>query len=141
MESSMPSLLSPTPSEFGFVVGVPRALLRAEGVALALAAVALYAAGGHSWALFAALFLAPDLSFAAFLTGRRIGAAVYNILHSTVPALALAALGWSLAWPVGLAIALIWLAHVGFDRALGYGFKYGSGFSDTHLGRIGRARG
>ncbi|MBD9376579.1 DUF4260 family protein [Pseudoxanthomonas sp. PXM04] len=37
-------------------------------------------------------------------------------------------------------IALIWLAHVGFERAPGYGLKYESGFAHTHLGLIGRAR-
>jgi hypothetical protein len=39
--------------------------------------------------------------------------------------------------PLPFALALIWLAHAGFDRALGYGLKYASGFRDTHLGRIG----
>jgi hypothetical protein len=39
-----------------------------------------------------------------------------------------------------LALALIWLAHIGFDRMLGYGLKYQSGFGDTHLGRIGRTK-
>ncbi|MDU3890869.1 MAG: DUF4260 family protein [Serratia liquefaciens] len=34
--------------------------------------------------------------------------------------------------------ALIWGAHIGFDRALGYGLKYASGFADTHLGGLGR---
>jgi hypothetical protein len=35
-------------------------------------------------------------------------------------------------------IAIIWAAHIGFDRALGYGLKYPTAFSDTHLGRIGK---
>jgi hypothetical protein len=35
------------------------------------------------------------------------------------------------------ALAMIWLAHVGIDRALGYGLKYGDAFNATHLGRIG----
>ncbi|MDB5619562.1 MAG: hypothetical protein JWQ24_3800 [Tardiphaga sp.] len=35
-------------------------------------------------------------------------------------------------------IALIWLAHIGLDRALGYGLKYVAGFRFTHLGRIGK---
>jgi hypothetical protein len=39
-----------------------------------------------------------------------------------------------------LSLATIWIAHIGFDRALGYGLKYGSGFTHTHLGRIGRDR-
>ena len=40
--------------------------------------------------------------------------------------------------PAAMAGALIWIAHIGFDRALGYGLKYATGFRDTHLGRIGR---
>lgn len=40
----------------------------------------------------------------------------------------------------GLPLAAIWLAHVGFDRALGYGLKYARGFSHTHLGTIGKTR-
>ena len=38
-----------------------------------------------------------------------------------------------------LAVALVWCAHIGFDRALGYGLKYAAGFRETHLGRLGRA--
>jgi hypothetical protein len=38
---------------------------------------------------------------------------------------------------VGQGVALIWFAHIGMDRALGYGLKYETGFNDTHLGRIG----
>jgi hypothetical protein len=41
-------------------------------------------------------------------------------------------------WQVGLVIALIWLAHIGLDRALGYGLKLTTAFGETHLGRIGR---
>ena len=123
--------------EAEFAIGTPRALLRLEGAALGLGAVALYAAGGQSWLAFAALFLAPDLSFAAYLAGPRVGATVYNALHWTAPALALAAFGWALPSSGAFAVALIWLAHIGLDRALGYGLKYGSGFRDTHLGRLG----
>ena len=127
-------------AEDELIAGAPRALLRAEGAALGLAAIALYAAGGHSLPLFAALFLAPDLSFAGYLAGPRVGAAAYNALHWTVLPLALAGLGWGFASPAALAVALIWLAHIGVDRALGYGLKYASGFSDTHLGRVGARR-
>jgi hypothetical protein len=76
--------LSASP-EAEFVTATPRALLRVEGAALGLGAVALYAAGGHSWLAFAALFLAPDLGFAAYLAGPRVGATVYNALHWTAP--------------------------------------------------------
>jgi hypothetical protein len=40
--------------------------------------------------------------------------------------------------PICVAIALIWAAHIGFDRLLGYGLKYPTAFTDTHLGKIGR---
>jgi hypothetical protein len=46
--------------------------------------------------------------------------------------------GLALASPLVLSIAMIWLAHIGIDRALGYGLKYQAGFAFTHLGRIGR---
>ena len=87
--------------------------------------------------MFAMLFLAPDASFAGYLGGPRIGAAVYNVAHSYVGPLILA--GTLLGTGTGLPLAFLWAAHIGFDRALGYGLKYPSAFADTHLGRIGRA--
>jgi hypothetical protein len=39
--------------------------------------------------------------------------------------------------PLQLAASIL-IAHVGMDRALGYGLKLPSAFQDTHLGRIGR---
>jgi hypothetical protein len=121
------------------VTGGPRGLLRAEGAALAVAAALAYARLDLSWVVFAAAFLAPDLAFAGYAFGSRAGAAVYNVAHSTLAPLVLGLLALIFANPVGQAAALIWLAHVGFDRALGYGLKYSSGFGDTHLGRIGRS--
>jgi hypothetical protein len=122
----------------GAVDGAPRVWLRLEGLAVFALAALLYARGGHSWLLFAALFLAPDLSFAAYLAGPRLGALGYNAAHSYVGP-ALAALLALLAGrpPV---VACLWAAHVGFDRALGYGLKYPSGFADTHLGRLAGRR-
>ena len=38
-----------------------------------------------------------------------------------------------------LQLAAIWVAHVGFDRLLGYGLKSAAGFGFTHLGRKGKA--
>jgi hypothetical protein len=32
--------------------------------------------------------------------------------------------------------ALIWLAHIGMDRMLGFGLKYPTRFQDTHLQRV-----
>ena len=127
--------------------GGVRTLLRIEGFALFAAALLLYAHSGASWKLFLALILVPDLSFAFYLFGPRAGAVAYNTAHSTVGAFALALVSQSGLSIAGLGsasalfpVALIWFAHVGFDRALGYGLKYASGFGDTHLGAIGRLR-
>ncbi|HEY0971399.1 MAG TPA: DUF4260 domain-containing protein [Gemmatimonadales bacterium] len=120
----------------GAVVGAPRLWLRLEGAAVLALALVVYARGGHTWALLAILFLAPDLSFAGYLAGPRVGATVYNLAHSYVGPVALAA--WAVLTGRPPVAATIWFAHVGFDRMLGYGLKYPTAFSDTHLGRIGR---
>jgi hypothetical protein len=120
----------------GSVHGQPRTWLRLEGLAVLSVAVAAYAHLGYGWLLFALLFLVPDVSFLGFVAGSRVGAAVYNTFHSyTLPlllALTLLLAGEALQLP------LIWVAHIGFDRLLGYGLKYPTAFQDTHLGRIGR---
>ena len=122
----------------GAADGGVRTLLRSEGLALLISAVALYSRAGGDWRLFAILFLAPDLSFAGYLAGARVGAFSYNLMHSTLAPLGLAAIAIALNQPLALAISLIWLAHIGFDRALGYGLKHVRGFGFTHLGFIGR---
>jgi Domain of unknown function (DUF4260) len=122
----------------GTVTGGVRALLRLEGLTLFAGMIVLYTVWDGSWWVFAILFLAPDLSFLAYLSGPRTGAVVYNIAHSYMAPVALMTLGFGLAAPLTLSIAMIWLAHIGFDRALGYGLKYAAGFGFTHLGRIGR---
>lgn len=120
------------------VTGGVRVWLRLEGLAVAALAAYLYARGGHSWLLFAALFLAPDLSFAAYLAGPRAGAAGYNLLHSYVGPVVLAAAWLATGRPP--VPSLIWAAHIGFDRMLGYGLKYPTAFGHTHLGVVGRDR-
>lgn len=123
----------------GNVGGGVRTLLRLEGLAVLALATAAYAEFGAGWDWFALLFLLPDLSFLAYLAGPRAGAAAYNTAHSYAGPLMLLALGILGAMTALLAVALVWCAHIGFDRALGYGLKYASGFRQTHLGPIGRA--
>jgi hypothetical protein len=120
----------------GAVTGTPRLIVRLEGLAAFALATWLFARGGHSWPLFAILFLVPDVSFAAYAMGPRLGALGYNLLHSYVGPIVLGALFVATGRPPVL--ALVWAAHVGFDRMLGYGLKYPTAFGDTHLGRIGR---
>ena len=129
----------PGPETAGAVTGGLRTLLRLEGLTLFAGMTLLYGVWDGSWWIYAILFLAPDLSFAAYLAGPRIGAIIYNAAHSYMAPMALMVTGFATGSPLVLSIAMIWLAHIGIDRALGYGLKYSIGFGFTHLGRIGRA--
>ena len=115
---------------------MPRVLLHLEGAAVAIAAVALYAHEGYSWLLLAVLVLAPDLAALGFLAGPRVGAVTYNAAHTTVAPVILGTVGVLTSSSTAIAVALIWLLHIGGDRAIGYGLKYPSGFKDTHLNRV-----
>src|SRR5260370_39813805 len=108
----------------GAVTGGVRTLLRLEGLTLFAGMTVLYAVWEGSWLVYAILFLAPDLSFLGYLAGPRLGAIVYNAAHSYMAPVALMTAGFALASPLVLSIALICLAHLGIDRALGYGLKY-----------------
>ena len=122
----------------GAVTGGARTLLRLEGLVLFIGMTLLYYIWDGSWWVYALLFFVPDLSFAGYLGGPRTGALVYNAAHSYLAPVAIMTGGFATASPLILSIAMIWLAHIGFDRALGYGLKYATGFAFTHLGRIGR---
>ena len=140
--ASVDRLAAETPGTGGpgpdAVTGGVRTLLRLEGLALFTGMTLLYGVWDGSWWIYAILFLAPDLSFAAYLAGPRFGAVVYNAAHSYLAPMAMMTFGFATSSPLVLSIAMIWLAHIGFDRMLGCGLKYASGFGFTHLGRIGK---
>jgi hypothetical protein len=115
---------------------LPRVLLHAEGFAVGVAAIALYFHAGYEWWLLVALVLVPDLSMIGYLAGPAIGAAAYDAAHTYVVPIALAAIGVIANAEVAVQLGLIWLAHIGVDRGIGYGLKYPSGFKDTHLQRV-----
>jgi len=114
------------------------AFLRLEGVVILAASVALYAAWGFSWPLFALLLLVPDISMVGYLKDRWLGALAYNVGHSYLLPAALATFGLLRDAPAAVAVAVIWFAHIGMDRALGFGLKRSTGFHDTHLGHVGK---
>ena len=114
----------------------PAMILQLDGLAIALVAIVLYRELGASWWQFILLFLVPDLSILAYLLNRRTGAAIYNLVHTYVWPGGLFALGFLSANGGLMAVALIWLAHVAIDRALGLGLKYADApFKETHLQR------
>lgn len=129
---------APSRSEAGSVAASVRGLLRLEGLVAFAAAVGVYVHAGFSWPVFALLFLAPDLSMLAYLGGPRAGAIGYNFAHTYALPLVLTLAGFAGGVSAAAAGGLIWIAHIGFDRMLGYGLKYSTGFGDTHLGHLGR---
>ena len=114
----------------------PGLLLRLEGAAVFLFATALYGARGESWLWYLVLILAPDLSAFGYMVNPRIGSVLYNVVHAYVLPAALAATALLLGNAPALAVALIWVAHIGADRALGFGLKYPDAFKDTHLNHV-----
>jgi hypothetical protein len=118
------------------VARLPARLLRLEGLAVLIGALVLYFDSGFGWLLLLLLVLAPDLSMLGYLAGPAAGAASYDAVHTYVFPAALAVAGVLGESDTAVQIALIWLAHIGVDRFLGYGLKYPSSFKDTHLQRV-----
>ncbi len=115
---------------------MPRLLLHAEGLALLVVSVLAYARLDFSWWTFALLFFAPDLALLVYLADKKAGAVVYNLLHTTILPFGLGLFSYLAGYQPGIQVALIWLAHIGMDRAVGYGFKYPGEVKETHFSRI-----
>lgn len=116
----------------------PAWILRVEGLALAAVAVAVYRMSGWAWGwvLLGTAFLAPDFGVLGYLVGRRTGAWLYNLTHTTVLPLAWGLWLWKSGATASLALPALWLAHIGFDRLLGFGLKYPDDFKITHLQKL-----
>jgi hypothetical protein len=114
----------------------PIVLQRLEGLVLFAGGIYAWSALEGIWWLFLVLLLTPDISMLGYLVNPELGAAVYNLVHSyPLAALCLAAGLW-LTVPTLTFVGVIVLAHIGWDRMLGYGLKLESGFKDTHLGKL-----
>jgi len=114
----------------------PRLLLHIEGAAVLFTACVIYQQSHGSWLWFGLLFFTPDFSMLGYLANKKAGAAIYNLCHTyTMPLLLLFVL-WLSGQTSFLWLGLIWLAHIGFDRLLGFGLKYETAFKVTHFQRV-----
>ncbi len=111
---------------------------RLEGAALLIASTYVYFDSGFSWVYYLLLFFAFDVFIVGYLVNTKIGAASYNFGHSFIAPSFLAVTYLVTDNKLLLASACLWVAHIGFDRALGFGLKFSSGFMHTHLGDIGK---
>ena len=118
------------------VVNPVRIWLRLEALVVFIAGVLVWIALNGGWVKFSLGFLLPDLALLAYLVGPRAGASVYNLAHSYLIPAVLAIVGATLDQSPLLLVGALWTSHIGFDRMLGLGLKYPTGFADTHLGRL-----
>jgi hypothetical protein len=132
--AAQPSTITP-----GAVTGQPRNILRSEGAVLLTAGLVAFAATNERWWLVPALLFLPDLFMAGYARSSRLGARLYNLAHSyPLPAI----VGGLALWQGTVllqAAAVLWFAHIGLDRLLGYGLKHDDSFTHTHLGKIGHS--
>jgi hypothetical protein len=115
---------------------LPRSLLHVEGLVVLAGTLVLYFDAGFGWLALLLLFLAPDLSMLGYLAGPAVGAFSYDVVHTYALPVALGVAGVVGGSEAAIQLALIWAAHIGMDRMLGYGLKYPTGFKDTHLQRV-----
>jgi hypothetical protein len=115
---------------------MPKLLLHLEGAVTLIVATVIYFQSGYPWWVFLLFLLAPDISAIGYLAGAKVGSITYNLVHTFAFPVILALVAWLSGWSVGLPIAMIWLAHIGMDRMVGYGLKYPDSFKQNHLGRV-----
>ena len=117
-------------------ITLPRLFLHLEGIALLAGAALVYGSQSYRWWLFFVFLLTPDLVMLIYMVNKRAGEISYNLVHTTIFPLVLALYSGLSGNSLGLQIGLIWLAHIGMDRMVGYGFKYPGQFKETHFNRI-----
>ena len=132
----MQQVLQTTSNEARNTMSMPRIMLHLEGLVMLVVTLVIYGQVSGNWLAFIVLLLVPDFTFFAYTINVRVGSIVYNIAHFYGLPLALALIAFLTGWNTVLALALIWLAHISMDRAVGYGLKYATDFKDTHMGQI-----
>jgi hypothetical protein len=116
--------------------GQVRFWLHAEGAAAFVAGTLLYLSRGGDALLFLPLLLLPDVGLLGYVRNGRIGAFTYDLIHNWAVGLVVLGAGIALSSDALWLAGAILIAHVGMDRAVGYGLKYAAGAKVTHLQRV-----
>ncbi|MGE7765029.1 DUF4260 domain-containing protein [Peribacillus sp. NPDC096540] len=111
-------------------------LIHSEGLMVLIAIIYIYSINEFSWWIFLLLLLTPDISMLAYLINNQIGAKVYNLFHTYTISILIILLAVFLSQDTILMVGLIWTAHIGMDRFLGYGLKYTTDFKATHIQEV-----
>lgn len=111
-----------------------RNFLKLEEATLFLLCIFLFSLLNFDWWWFPVLLLVPDIGMIGYAIDSKIGAFSYNILHNRVVASLVAMYSLTSDNQYWQLVAIILLAHISLDRALGFGLKYKDSFNNTHLG-------
>jgi hypothetical protein len=114
----------------------PEAYQRIGAGFVFLACVYFYYYLHFNFLWFVIFLFSVDIFMLGYLLNPKIGAHIYNLGHSTIIPAILLVFGTAYTNNYLLAAGIIWLAHVGWDRAFGYGLKFRDGFKHTHLGDL-----
>jgi hypothetical protein len=123
-----------------YVTGKPKVWLRVEGLTLLVATIIVFSSQGQKWWLYPALLLVPDIFMIGYLANTKLGAFLYNVGHSYMAPAIVIFIAWKADNNLALAVGVIWLGHIGWDRFFGYGLKYDSDFKHTHLGDLNKGK-
>ena len=112
-------------------------LIKTEFLTLLLITLFIYfGVFKFSFLLFTVLLFSPDLAILGYGINNRVGAFVYNLVHSLIFPSFLLCIYFITNTEVVLSLSLIAFAHIFMDRLIGYGMKYETGFKHTHLDNI-----
>ena len=84
------------------------------------------------------LFFVPDMSLIAYIGGPRLGAFFYNLMHLYPSGVAPFFVGLVFGNNIAVAAGVLMVAHVGAERAVGFGLKSSRGVKYNHLGKFGK---
>ncbi|MCT4635799.1 MAG: DUF4260 domain-containing protein [Rickettsiales bacterium] len=114
-------------------------ILRAEALVVLIAMIIYYQNALETpWKTFFILFFIPDISLLGYFINKKVGTFSYNLMHSYISPLVIGTIFWYYSLDELNYLIVIWIAHIGFYRTLGFGLKYFDGFRFTHLKNIGR---
>ena len=119
-----------------FVTGKPKVWLRIEGLFLFIATLIAFNQVRQHWWIYIALLFVPDIFMIGYVRSNKLGALLYNLGHSYPAPFSLLYFAWINHSKIWMAVGIIWIGHIGWDRFFGYGLKYDSKFKDTHLGSL-----
>jgi len=120
----------------GYVNAKPRWWLHFDVAVLFMGSLLTFRLTHQHWWLYVVLLFVPDIFMLGYLRNTTVGAFFYNVGHSYLAPSLVVLYGWHFHHAAILAVGIIWLGHVGWDRFFGYGLKYDTNFKHTHLGSL-----